>query len=118
MSDVVTLDLRELADEWQAATDLLESPEGDAPHSGSDPDELDDARELDEKCRELCRELNLEPDNEPSTLRWAADRQGITLIRADTFADYANWAATWTGRSSPAQYGRTTTRSPTTAMSG
>lgn len=80
---VITLDLFELAAEWEEAVAVLGSLDE------IDDDERAEARELDERCKQLCADLNLEPANEPSTLRWGSVNQGITLIREDTFTDYA-----------------------------
>lgn len=86
MSDTLYMDVRELADEWEEATDELALEESDRM---LDDDTREDLRETDRKFRELCDELGLTPNNEPSTLRWYADHVGGPIIRADTFEDYA-----------------------------
>lgn len=77
---VVQLDLGELADEWQDAIDTLDPQAPD--------DEIDELNEVIERCKQLCVDLGLSPV-EPSALRWAESRLGLTLIRADTFTEYA-----------------------------
>lgn len=66
------LDLRELADEWQA---LLLTALGDELHEGHD------------RYVALCNELDIEPT--PDSLREQGDGYEPTLIREDAFVEYA-----------------------------
>lgn len=96
MSGVVTLDLNEVADEWQ---ERISEMSGSVPDTeGMSWGEVADATsaflaepeqvEHVEQYAQLCRDLGGDPV-EPDTLRWLSNRQGVTLIREDTFVEYA-----------------------------
>lgn len=92
------LDLREVADEWQALLDEIEELHE---HDNTQDDEA--AEEIKADCKkfeDLCDELGVSPVG-PATLLWWSENHDSSLVPEDEFEDHAREMAESIGAIDP-----------------